>query len=109
MAWWDGLSSKEFTNLDIDENTAREMLLYFESLADEEYVSGAITQEKAWDIYFCLLHACDEWDFQEDRKRILGKINTKTYNPFKSKNQEVVLLARFRAHGMDLVRRRLNN
>ena len=105
MAWWDGLSSEEFTNLDIDENTAREMLLYFESLADEEHVSGAITQEKAWDRYFCLLHACDEWGFQEDRKRILEKIDTKTYNPLKSKNPKVVLLAHLRAHGMGLMGR----
>lgn len=109
MLWWDGLSDEEFTNLDIDENTAREMLLYFESLADEEHLNDRITQEEAWDRYFLLLHTCDEWGFSEDRKRILDKIDTKAYDPFSSKNPEVVWLARLRAHDMSLAKRRLSN
>lgn len=103
------MSGEEFANLDIDENTAREMLLYFESLADEEHISGTITQEEVWDRYFLLLHTCDEWDFSEDRKRILEKIDTKAYNPFSSKNPEVVWLARFRARGTGFARCCLNN
>mgnify|MGYP001573059767 FL=1 len=48
-------------------------------------------------MYFGLLHECDESRFLQDRPRILAKIDTKRYNPFMSKNPEIVMLARLRA------------
>ena len=53
-------------------------------------------------MYFCLLHECDESRFLRDRPRILAKINTKRYDPFRSQNPEVVMLARLRAAGLGL-------
>ena len=103
--WWEHLSDEEMFKFQFDRGTAREIVLHHETFADEEHLNDRITQEEAWDIYFCLLHACDEWGFSEDRKRILDKIDTKAYDPFKSKNPEVVLLARLRAYGTGLMGR----
>lgn len=72
------------------------MLLELEKDLDIGLVYGMIDQETAWDGYFSLLHECDESRFTEDRPRILSKIDTVKYNPFKSKNPEILMLARIR-------------
>lgn len=79
------------------------LLLELEQKTDMAFAMGRMDQEEAWDSYFGLLHECDESHFENDRARILAKIDTKKYNPFKSKNPEIVMLARIRATGMGLL------
>lgn len=76
-----------------------QMLLEFETRADFLLATSRITQEEAWDMYFGLLHECDESDFLTDRPRILAKIDTKRYNPFKSQHPGIIMLARTRSAG----------
>ena len=71
----------------------------YEEWTDRNLAMGTITQEVAWDSYFGLLHECDERMFWSDRQRILGKIDTKKYNPFLSRNPVVLIVARIRAAG----------
>lgn len=75
------------------------LLLEYEQFFDNALFAELMTQEEAWDGYFCLLHECDEMDFDEDRTRILGKIDTGRYNPFRSPDPGVVALARLRSRG----------
>ena len=77
------------------------MLLEDEMNIDDLLARGLIDQETAWDAYFCQLHECDESGFTDDRPRILAKIDTTKYNPFKSNNPGVLLLARMRMAGTD--------
>ena len=79
-----------------------QMLLDMETRADVLLETGMASQEEAWDMYFGLLHECDDSRFLEDRPRILAKIDTKRYNPFMSKNPEIIMLARLRAAGLGL-------
>jgi len=81
---------------------ARELIMRFEALTDQKLASGEICNEEAWDMYFGLLHECDERDLIEDRERIVAKIDTKTYNPFQSRNPMVVIIARIRAKGIGI-------
>lgn len=80
-----------------------ELLLELETNTDVLLEIGMASQEEAWDMYFGLLHECDDSRFLEDRPRILAKIDTKRYNLFMSKNLEVVMLARLRAAGLGLI------
>ena len=73
-----------------------ELLLEYECFFDNMLFAELMTQEQAWDGYFGLLHECDEMRFDEDRARILGKIDTKRYNPFLSPHPSIVALARLR-------------
>lgn len=98
-SFWDLAS--EFEALDDEE--AHELVLLCERWTDLKFSRGEIAQEEAWDHYFGLLHVCDLRSFSEDRKRIVGKIDTARYNPQKSKNPQVVFLALFRAKGMGLI------
>lgn len=77
----------------ITDEEAKKLIYEREKLADDRFMEKIITQEEALDEYFCLLHACDERKFWKDRERILAKIDTKKYDPFKSKNPEIVALA----------------
>lgn len=79
-----------------------ELLLTLESKTDVLLETGMFSQEEAWDMYFGLLHECDDSRFLEDRPRILAKIDTNQYNPFMSKNPAIVMLARIRAEGLGL-------
>ena len=72
-------------------------IVSYELWAEENLASGKISQEEAWDIFFCLLHECDERELIEDRERILTKIDTKKYNPFESAHGGVRFLAVLRA------------
>ena len=81
----------------------REMMLEMETRADFLLERGMITQEQAWDMYFGLLHECDESHFFQDRPRILAKIDQKRYKPFQSKNPGIVMLARIRMAGAEVV------
>lgn len=82
-----------------DEKSKEEIkkeILKYEKIVDEMLAEGKLTQEEAWDGYFCLLHECDVQELWDDRERILTKIDTEKYNPLMSKNPEVVYLARLR-------------
>lgn len=78
------------------------MLLALETKTDVLLETEMISQEEAWDLYFGLLHECDDSRFLEDRPRILAKIDTERYNPLMSKNLEIIMLARLRAASMGL-------
>lgn len=93
---------------ELDDDSFREWVKKIESWADEKLVLGEISREEAWDVYFLLLHECDCRWFWEDRERIVKKIDTKKYDPFKSKNAVVVFVARIRAMGMGLIKGILN-
>ena len=80
-----------------------DLLLKLEAAVDQHLLNNTTTQEEAWDMYFGLLHECDESNFIEDRPRILAKIDTKKYHPFRSSNPRIVFLARMRAIGMGLI------
>lgn len=97
--WWEFLSGEDFENYPATKEDALEMILYYERLIDEEFEASKITQEEAWDRYFCPLHACDEWHLSNHRVRILAKIDTKTYNPLQSNNPDVIFIARLRLRG----------
>ncbi|GEM_PF-2147127 len=71
-----------------------------EAFADESLEAHAITQEQAWDIYFGLMHECDERRLIEDRRRLCGKIDTNVYNPFKSADSGIRVLAAIRIRTM---------
>ena len=73
-----------------------EMLLEHEEFADRNLAMELISQEQAWDIYFGLLDECDTSRFMEDRPRILSKIDIQRYNPLRSRNPWVVIMARSR-------------
>lgn len=90
-------------SLDIGEilsNLTREKARFwveiYEKWTDEALLRGVIDQETAWDSYFALFHECELWELEEERKRIFSKIDTARYNPLKSKNPQVVILARIR-------------
>lgn len=75
------------------------LLMETECEVDLCLAEAKMSQETAWDCYFCLLHECDLKEFWEARERILAKIDTNRYNPFLSKNPAVVLIARLRLEG----------
>ena len=83
-------------------NIFGEAIREMETRADMLLETGMGSQEDAWDMYFGLLHECDDSRFLEDRPRILAKIDVRRYNPFMSKNPEIVMLARLRAAGLGL-------
>ena len=87
---------------------AREEILRSEEWAKENLALGEITQEEAWDMFFGLLHECDERGLLEDRRRILAQIDTDVYKPFESKNPEIRFLAMLRARVHGLVKSELN-
>jgi len=83
----------------LDREAARDLIYQYEAWTDTKLARGEITREMAWDSYFGLLHECDERMMWSDRERILGKIDTKQYNPLLSKNPCVLMIARIRAAG----------
>ncbi len=83
----------------LDRETARQIIYQCEAWTDRSLAEGIITQEKAWDSYFGLLHECDERLLWSDRQRILGKIDTKKYRPWLSKDPVVLMICRIRASG----------
>lgn len=80
----------------LSDEDARKLILKYEDWIDSSLRSRHITQEMAWDLYFGLLHECDERRFMEDRRRILGKIDTSKYNPLLSGNPDIMMIARLR-------------
>lgn len=92
----------------MDNETARREILKYEEWADENLALGNITQEEAWDIYFCLLHECDERGLLDDRKRIAGKIDAQTYKPLNSADPGVRFIAQLRARALGLIRAELS-
>lgn len=84
----------EMANL--DQETARGLICQYEEWTDHNLAEGRIAQEDAWDSYFGLLHECDMRMLWSDRQRILGKIDTKRYNPWLSKHPTVIMIARIR-------------
>ncbi len=91
----------EFLNL--DDEKAHNLMIDYEAWVDKAFAEREINQEEAWDCYFGLLHECDIRGFDEDRKRIVSKIDITRYNPFLSKNPGVVFLTRLRAVHFGLV------
>lgn len=91
------LRCKQLTN-----EAALVEILKCEAVADESFEAGAITQERAWDMYFGLMHECDERGLMEHRKRLCGKIDTKKYKPFQSEDPCIRVLAFVRARMMNL-------
>ena len=87
---------------------AREEILRSEEWAKENLALGEITQEEAWDMFFGLLHECDERGLLEDRRRILTHIDTEAYKPFESKNPKIRFLAMLRARVHGLIKSELN-
>ncbi|MDP3778795.1 MAG: hypothetical protein Q8R30_01945 [bacterium] len=75
-------------------------IIQTEAFADESMEAHAITQEQAWDIYFGLMHECDERGLIEDRRRLHGKIDINVYNPFKSADNGIRVLAAIRMRMM---------
>ena len=71
-------------------------ILRCEAFADEKLKAGEITQTQAWDIYFGLMHECDERGLFDDARRLVGKIDAKSYNPFESEDPGVRYLALMR-------------
>ncbi|MDP3770093.1 MAG: hypothetical protein Q8R40_04110 [bacterium] len=94
----DAVRCQEMTN-----EEALIQIVRFETWADVQLEEGVITQVDAWDIYFGLMHECDERGLRDDRVRLCGKIDTSTYNPFKSQNSDIRFLATLRARMMSLV------
>jgi len=94
--WWDPIFGIELPNYERNLDSARQEILDSERLTDEDRIAKRITEKDAWDIYFCLLHACDEWHLPLDRERILKKIDVKKYNPLISSDGEILMLARLR-------------
>lgn len=81
---------------------ARGYIIAYEEWIGENLSAGKISQEDAWDMFFGLMHECDERGLIEDRKRILKNIDIKRYNPFRSKDQGVRFLAMLRARALGL-------
>ena len=84
------------TGRDLNNEEALEQILACERVVDELVSLGNISEGDAWDAYFGLLHECDERGFMEERRRIVTKIDTRRYNPFKSKNAGIHIIARLR-------------
>lgn len=93
---------------EMDNEGAREYIVEYEERIKELLKIGKISEEKAWDAFFCLLHECDERGLLEDRRRILQLINTKKYDPFKSKDPAIRFLAALRARAMGLMKQENN-
>lgn len=87
----------------------RAQILHYESEMDKLVEEGKVSEEDAWDGYFGLLHECDLWGFLEERRRIVSKIDTRRYNPFKSKNPAVHIIARLRMVRLNLSPPSFNN
>lgn len=92
----------------LSNDEAQKLIRKLEERTYDSLLSYKITQEEAWDNYFCLLHECDERGLLEDRRRILEKIDTKIYNPFSSSNPGVRFIAQLRARIFGLVRGEFN-
>ena len=75
---------------------------------DVKLAIGEMTQERAWDCYFCLMHDCDVMGLMEDFRRLYSKIDTKAYKPFQSRHLSVRFLAGLRARMKGLIRHELN-
>ena len=71
-------------------------ILRCEGFADENLKAGKITQAQAWDIYFGLMHECDERGLLDDARRLVSKIDTRIYNPFESEDSGMRYLALMR-------------
>lgn len=92
----------------MDNNTARKYVIMYEEFAKQKLDTGEISEEEGWDMFFGLLHECDERGLLEDRVRILAHINTSRYNPFASKDATVRFIAQLRARMMGLIQAERN-
>lgn len=97
----DYMDAARFASMDNDE--AGEYIVEYEKWIKEKLKISEISEEQAWDLFFCLLHECDERGLVDDRQRILFHIDTDRYNPFESNNVGVRFIAQLRARGMGLV------
>ena len=79
-----------------------------EHFADVKLAAGEITQDQAWDVYFGLMHECDERGLMEDRHRLRAKIDVSLYNPMKSSNPGIHFIAMLRARMHGLIKHELN-
>ena len=79
-----------------------------EHFADVKLAAGEITQEQAWDVYFGLMHECDERRLIEDRHRLCGKIDVAVYKPLQSPDPGIRFIAMLRARMHGLLKHELN-
>ena len=68
----------------------------YERQVDALVRCSKVSVEESWDAYFGLLHDYDLLEAWGDRERVLKNIDTKRYNPFESRNLNVLLIARIR-------------
>ncbi|MDO8560773.1 MAG: hypothetical protein Q7R91_00990 [bacterium] len=84
------------TGKDLNNEEALEQILMLEQAIDQLVAEEEISEMDGWDAYFGLLHECDERGFMEERRRIVTKIDTRRYDPFKSKNAGIQIITRLR-------------
>ena len=89
-----GLGANNYQNLTLDQRL--HVLREYEHRIDNLVRGGKVSVEESWDAYFGLLHEYDLLEAWADRERVLKNIDTKRYNPFESKNPNVLLIARIR-------------
>ena len=99
----------DFTDAEMSVEDMRAQILHYECEVDKLVEAGEVSEEEAWDAYFGLLHECDLWGFMEERRRIVSKIDTARYNPFKSKNPGVHIIARLRMVRLNISPPSFNN
>lgn len=95
-----------FASMNNDE--ALQYIIRYEEIIRGKLDAGEISEEESWDVFFGLLHECDERGLLDDRKRILTHIDTRRYNPFESKDATVRFIAQLRARGMGLIQAEKN-
>ena len=99
----------DFAGAEMSAEDMRAQILHYECEIDKLVETGEVSEEEAWDAYFGLLHECDLWGFLEERERIVSKIDTTRYNPFKSKDPRVHIIARSRMIRLNISPPSFNN
>ncbi|MDO8429867.1 MAG: hypothetical protein Q7S73_00690 [bacterium] len=79
---------------DLTPEQAMDAIRHYEKEFDYLLYANKMTQEQAWEGYFCIFIEAKFRGFHEDCTRIYAKIDFTKYNPFSSSNPEVVMLAR---------------
>jgi len=90
----------EFQNLTSAE--VLKLIWKYEEETDRLLAGGKMTQWRAWEAYFGLIYVCNLWNFDEDRERIVAKIDQKQFNPFESNNPNILIIALDIAHRQNI-------
>lgn len=84
----------ELESENLDSKRAREKILRLEKEIDCLLAEGKIDQWTGWESYFALMYEANLWNLYDLWKRLRSKIDKEKFNPFLSKNPDIILITK---------------